>query len=172
VLLGRVAQVRGESVLIIPSPAHALAPLKSGDGVVFDAAGWRSPEEPEEGGRVYQVIAGAKRRLEVHFGNGAINFGRIRPGDLLWRSHDPELDKAAKPYTEATTPVARQPLRVHGVAHEGAPLKLTWTLANRPQFTVTVQSPEPLVAAQRQGLTLELLQEQLGRLGNSAYALA
>jgi putative protease len=171
VLMGRVAQVRNESVLITPSAAHAEMPLKPGDGVVFDAASWRSPEEAEEGGRIYQVIPGSKGRLEVRFGNGAINFGRIRPGDLLWRTDDPELDKAAKPYTQATTPVAKQPLRVHAVAHEGAPLVLTWTLINRPNITVTVQSPEALVAAQRQGLTMEALREQLGRLGNSAYRL-
>lgn len=171
VLLGRVAQVRDEGVIIIPSEAQAEMPLKPGDGVVFDAANWRSPEEAEEGGRVYQVIPRGKGRLEVRFGNGAINFRRIRPGDLLWRSHDPELDKAVKPYTHATTPVAKQPLRVHVVAHEGAPLTLTWSLSHRPHITTTVQSPEPLVAAQRQGLTQTLLHDQLGRLGNSAYRL-
>ena len=171
VMMGRVAQVRGESVLIAPSAAHLDAPLKPGDGVVFDAADWRSPEESEEGGRIYQVIPGGKGRLEVRFGNGALNFARIRPGDLLWRSDDPELDKAARPYTQATTPVAKQPLHVHVVAHEGAPLQLAWTLVKRPHITAAVQSPEPLVAAQRQGLTLELLHDQLGRLGNSAYAL-
>src|SRR5688572_21441417 len=48
VLLGRVAQVRGESVFITPSAAHAESPLKPGDGVVFDAADWRSPEQAEE----------------------------------------------------------------------------------------------------------------------------
>ncbi|MCC6455809.1 MAG: U32 family peptidase [Caldilineaceae bacterium] len=172
VMLGRVAQVRSESVIIAPSAAHQETPLKPGDGVVFDAADWRSPEEAEEGGRVYQVAPSGKGRLEVRFGNGALNFARIRPGDLLWRSHDPELDKAAKPYTHATTPVAKQPLHIHVVAHEGDRLTLTWRLLNRPHVTVTVQSPEPLVAAQRQGLTLELLHDQLGRLGSSAYALA
>jgi putative protease len=29
--------------------------IKRGDGVVFDAANWRSPDEPEEGGNVYEV---------------------------------------------------------------------------------------------------------------------
>jgi putative protease len=172
VLMGRVAQVRSESVLFAPSAAHAEAPLKPGDGVVFDAAGWRSPEEAEEGGRVYQVTPGGKGRLEVRFGNGALNFGRIRVGDLLWRTDDPELEKLAKPYTQAATPVAKQTLHVHVVAHEGAPLKLVWTLLKRPEITTTVQSPQALTAAQRQGLTLELLHDQLGRLGNSAYSLS
>jgi U32 family peptidase len=172
VLMGRVAQVRNESVVIIPSAAHAETPLKPGDGVVFDAADWRSPEQTEEGGRIYQVVPSGKGRLEVRFGNGALNFARIHAGDLLWRSNDPELDKAAKPYTHAATPVAKQLVQVHVVAHEGVPLCLTWTLTNRPAVTTTVASPEPLVAAQRQGLTQALLHDQLGRLGNSAYTLA
>ena len=171
VMMGRVTQVQGEKVIVTPSAAHTDAPLKPGDGLVFDAADWRSPQEKEEGGRVYQVAPTSKGKLELRFGNGALNYARIRVGDLLWRSDDPELEKAAKPYTNANAPVAKQPLQVQVVAHEGAPLTLTWTVRHRPHFTVTVQSPEPLVAAQRQGLTRELIHDQLGRLGNSAYRL-
>src|SRR5688572_2085484 len=57
VLLGRVTAIETDAVRIEPSGAHAIAPLKAGDGIVFDAADWRSPEEPEEGGRIYQVGA-------------------------------------------------------------------------------------------------------------------
>ena len=172
VLMGRVTQVQEDKVIVLPSAAHNDSPLKPGDGLVFDAADWRSPQDKEEGGRVYQVAPSGKGKLELRFGNGDLNFARIRVGDLLWRSDDPELEKAAKPYTHANAPVAKQPLQVHVVAHEGAPLTLTWTLMQRPHITTTVQSPEPLVAAQRQGLTRELLHDQLGRLGNSAYRLA
>ena len=55
VLMGRVARVDADRVVIEAGEAHRIAPLKAGDGVVFDAADWRSPEEPEEGGRVYEV---------------------------------------------------------------------------------------------------------------------
>lgn len=171
VLMGRVTKVQEDKVIVTPSAAHNDSPLKPGDGLVFDAADWRSPQDKEEGGRVYQVAPSGKGKLELRFGNGDLNFARIRVGDLLWRSDDPELEKAAKPYTHANAPVAKQPLQVHVVAHEGAPLTLTWTLVQRPHITTTVQSPEPLVAAQRQGLTHELLHDQLGRLGNSAYRL-
>jgi putative protease len=46
-------------VVVEAGEAHRIAPLKPGDGVVFDAADWRSPQEPEEGGRVYEVTAAA-----------------------------------------------------------------------------------------------------------------
>src|SRR5207237_312588 len=47
VLVGRVARVLAEGVILAPEPASAAAPLKPGDGLVFDAANWRSPEETE-----------------------------------------------------------------------------------------------------------------------------
>jgi hypothetical protein len=47
VYLGRVTRVESDRVAI-----QRVGPLKPGDGVVFDAG---RPEEPEEGGRVYEV---------------------------------------------------------------------------------------------------------------------
>ncbi len=172
VLMGRVAQVQADGVIIAPEPASAAAPLKAGDGLVFDAADWRSPEEPEEGGRVYHVSPRRGGQLELQFGNNAINFSRIRPGDWVWRSHDPELDKAVRPLTQASAPVHTQPVQVRVVAVEGAPLLAEWSLLNRPQVRVTVQSPQPLPPAQNRALTTDFLAEQLGRLGNTPYHLA
>jgi putative protease len=172
VLVGRVARVLAEGVILVPDPASAAAPLKPGDGVVFDAASWRSPEEHEEGGRIYQITPLRDGRLELRFGNGAIDSARIRAGDLLWRTHDPDLDKAARPFTQATTPVHKQPLQIRATAHEGAPLELEWMLADQPETRVTVRSDAPLGPAQKQAISLDYLREQLGRLGNTAYQLA
>ena len=172
VLMGRVTGVLADRILLTPSADAAVAPLKPGDGVVFDAADWRSPQLTEEGGRVYQVSPGRGGQLEVQFGNGALDFERIRPGDLLWRTHDPDLDKAARPFTEAAAPRHKQPLAVYARAHEGEPLQMTWTLLARPDIPVNVQSDEPLAAAQQRALTDDFLREQLGRLGQTPYILA
>ncbi len=171
VLLGKVTAVQGDQVTIAPNANHQIAPLKAGDGVVFDAANWRSPEAPEEGGRVYHVKVRPGGKLDLEFGNGAINFGRIRPGDLLWRSDDPALDKVARPFTQATEPVHKQPVAVHVIAHEGAPLQLRWTLVKAPHVQVTLQAAEALDVAQNRALDERYLQEQLGRLGNTPYEL-
>lgn len=172
VRLGRVARVLAESVFITPDPANEISPLKAGDGVVFDAADWRSPEEMEEGGRIYEVRPGKRGQVELRFGNGSINFARIRPGDLVWRTHDPDLDKAARPFTQAASPVHKQAVQVRVTAHTGAPLVLEWSLAAQPDIKVTVISDDPLNPAQNRGLTIEFLREQLGRLGNTPYQLA
>jgi putative protease len=172
VLMGRVTRVLADRVLIAPGPAHTLAPLKAGDGVVFDAADWRSPQEAEEGGRLYQVTPVRKGELELQFANGAIHFARIRPGDLLWRSHDPALDKATQPYTQPAAPLHKQPVRVLVRAQEGQPLVTEWQLVNQPHIRASVHSVEPLPAAQQRTLTEAWLVEQLGRLGNTPYWLA
>jgi putative protease len=164
VLMGRVTRITETGVAIAPSEAQRIAPLKPGDGVVFDAADWRSPEEAEEGGRIFEIDRG-----ELRFGNGVVNPARIRPGDLIWRTHDPDLDKLARIYTEAATPVRKQPVHVRVVAREGKPLVTEWTAG---AVTVMVESEALLGAARHRAVDEEYLRAQLGRLGNTPYELS
>jgi putative protease len=167
VLMGRTVRAAAGSVIIDPEPVNEIAPLKPGDGVVFDAAGWRSPEEPEEGGRIFEV----RRRggkLELRFANGAIDCSRIRSGDLLWRTHDPDLDKAARPFLKPAAPVAKQPVNIRAIAREGEPLTAEWAVAGA---RVTVTSVAPLGHAQNRALTAESLRDRFARLGNTPYEI-
>ncbi|MCB9453269.1 MAG: U32 family peptidase [Anaerolineaceae bacterium] len=170
VLCGRVVRVQRDRVTVEPTGIQHDAPLKPGDGLVFDAADWRSPQEEEEGGHLYSVKPEGKL-LELRFGNHEIDFTRIQAGDWVWRTHDVNTDKAAKPFIQANTPLHKQPVNVQVIAHEDELLALTWVLANQQEITVTVQSPEPLPRANNRGVTAEYLQGQLGRLGNTAYYL-
>ena len=171
VKFGQVTQVLANSVEIAPTEAHAISRLKPGDGVVFDAAAWRSPQEAEEGGRLFEVVAKPDGKLELWFANGALKFGRIRVGDLVWRTSDPDIDRIARPYLDASTPVHKQTLRVEARAHVGERLRLIWSLEKRPSVSVIVESPDILPAAQSRGVDAEHLREQLGRLGNTSYQL-
>ncbi|MGA3190463.1 MAG: DUF3656 domain-containing protein [Bryobacteraceae bacterium] len=166
--MGRVARVEADSVVIETGEAHHIAPLKPGDGVVFDAADWRSPGEPEEGGRVYQMLPGLDGTLTLKFGNGAIQFNRIRTGDRVWRTADPDLARIAKPFLEATSPVARQPVRIHVKAAEGSPLVTEWSVGSHRAI---VESATPLEHAHNRGVSVESLERQFGRLGNTPYEL-
>ena len=171
VYVGSVIAVEADRVILQPGPSHLISPVKAGDGVVFDAADWRSPEQPEEGGRIYQVSPLADGNLELFFGNGSVRFARIRPGDVVWRTNDPGLARVARPFTEPAEPVQKQPVNVHVRAHEGKLLITEWTLARRPDLSVTVTSRLSLSVAQSRVLDVTLLRTQLGRLGNTAYEL-
>ena len=65
---------------------------------------------------------------ELRFGNGAIRGDRIRRGDLIWRTHDPDIDKAARVYTEATSPLRKQAVKLRVTAREGDLLRTVWTV--------------------------------------------
>jgi putative protease len=161
---GRVAGVEADHVVVECEVA-----LKPGDGIVFDAAAWRSPEEPEEGGRIYEVRARRDGKTELAFGNGVVDHTRIRPGDLVWRTHDPALAAWVKPFLDPAAPVHRQPVSVKAQAREGQPLRTAWTLANGLYVEAgTVAKVEP---ARNRSLSLDILREQFGRLGNTPYEL-
>ena len=172
VWMGRVERVDGERVIIEASEAHGVAPLKPGDGVVFDAADWRSPEEPEEGGRLYEVSRAQDGRLELGFANGAIRRDRIRCGDLVWRTDDPDLARIARPFTQAAAPVARQPVRVRVRAAEGSVLSAVWSLERQSEVSATVSSAMVLGHAESRGVTEEAVRAQFARLGGTPYELA
>jgi putative protease len=172
VLLGRVQSIAETGVVIVPNESNALAPLKPGDGVVFDAADWRSPQEPEEGGRLYEVRPRDNGKLELRFANRALDFTRIRPGDWLWRTSDPDIAKAARPYLEAVKPLRKQPVNVRVTAHEGQPLIAEWSLAEHPKVRADVISDSTLERAESTPMDRVQLQDQFGRLGNTAYELA
>jgi len=169
--MGRVARVYADAVAVAPARAHEIAPLKAGDGLVFDAADWRSPSEAEEGGRVYEVLPELDGTLLLRFGNGAVAFERIRPGDLVWRTQDADLAKAVRPYLDPAAPVARQVVDVRVSGSVGEPLEMVWTLRRLPAVSVRVVSPSAMERASKRGLDEATLRDQLGRLGNTAYEL-
>lgn len=172
VLIGKVVNTLNESVLIKPEKqVHKLAPIKAGDGVVFDSADWSSPQEKEEGGRIYKVIQTKNNTLEIHFGKNTVNFARIRPGDLLWRTDDPDLEKLVKPLIKTSNPLYKQALRVSVIACEGNSLVTEWQLDKNNNISVTVKSENILTQAQNHSVTKEFIFEQLNRLGNTPYTL-
>jgi putative protease len=163
VFLGEVRNVSRGGVMV-----ELAAPLKPGDGVVFDAG---RPEENEEGGRVYEIQnpPAGMRTTELRFGSGDINFSRIHIGDKLWKTNDPELDKRLRQSFAGETPKFQRTVaaEVHGYA--GRPLTLI--LRDEGGNVVQVESAMPLARAEKQPLTAEKLREQLGRLGGTPFRL-
>jgi putative protease len=166
VFLGEVAQVLREAVLV-----KLEAPLKLGDGIVFDAG---RPDEKEEGGRIYgiktskQKIGNAEASI-LEFGYGNIDFARVKVGDKIWKTNDPELDKKLRQSFAGDAPRFQRPveIEVHGFA--GKPLTL---IARDENGNVAqVESAMPLAVAEKLPLTTAKLREQLGRLGGTPFKL-
>ncbi len=132
VRVGQVVRATDAGVLVKTSHAHQISPLKPGDGIVFDAADWRSPQEAEEGGRVFEVFESANGTVELRFGREAINWSRVRPGDLIWRTDDPTVERKLRVYTQAQAPVSKQLVKVAVTAHVGTPLVAVWSLNGVP----------------------------------------
>jgi putative protease len=165
VFLGEVTRVERERVRLT---LHA--PLKAGDGVVFDSG---HPEQEEEGGRVFAVHQRtpgiAAEEVALTFMPDAVNFSRVHVGDKVWKTSDPELDRRLRQTFAGEQPQFLRPIELEIHGHAGAPLTV---LARDEQGHVAqAASTMPLVAAQNRPLTTEKLREQLGRLGGSVFEL-
>ncbi len=162
VLAGRVSRVLFNAVEIETSDTIQLSPLKPGDGLVFDAAAWRSPQEPEEGGRLYEIVPQPDNTSQLRFANGALNFARIRVGDLVWRSHDPDLDRLVRPYLNSSAPlknVARAltlPAQMVGRRTKGGARKPGEGPPERPISTPLQKQPLSVVVTGHEGRPLRI----------------
>ncbi|NJR52994.1 MAG: U32 family peptidase [Leptolyngbyaceae cyanobacterium CSU_1_3] len=161
VYLGEVTRIRGEQVTI-----QLEAPIKPGDGVVFDSG---HPELAEEGGRIYAV--------ELHNGDASLTFGRsslnlrnIHIGDRLWKTSDPELDRQVRQSFTGEYPQFQRPITLEVYGEVGQ--TLVAIARDEIGHIVQVESEMVLVAAHNKPLTHDRLQEQLGRLGNTPFRLA
>jgi putative protease len=161
VFLGEILGVRHESVTLRPA-----APLKPGDGVVFDAG---DPGQREEGGRIYEMDTARDGGATLRFGRGDIDFRRVRPGQLLWKTNDPALDRELRATYEGGKIRRASPVSLEVRGHAGAPLTLI--ARDTEGRAVRVDSATPLAPAQTRPLTAAGLRDQFARLGGTPFRL-
>jgi len=152
-MVGRIRQAGRDWVELESIGAN----LKPGDGVVFYTGG---DTNEEQGGRVFELW---DNRLT--FARGKVDFSVLKPGDRVWKTNDPALDKRLRATFEKEAgwkPLRALDLQVNG--QEGSPLELSCG-------SLTVYSSMPLVPALKRPLSAGTLQDQLGRLGGTAYTL-
>ncbi len=154
--VGFVRRVGHDHVEVEFSDETKEHPLRSGDGLVFDTGG---DTDKEQGGALYAIYGN-----KLHFGRGRIDFAKIKPGDRVWKTRDPQLTRELRKTFQRDLSPPKTPLdlRVSGTA--GHPLTVE---ANGCR----VQSTMPLQAAQKRPLTTASLREQLGRLGGTRFVL-
>ena len=103
VYLGEVKRVNKEKVVITSN-----APIKPGDGVVFDCG---HPEMKEEGGRIY-AVENQGQDVVLSFGKGNLNWSRVHVGDKLWKTSDPVLDKQFRHSFSGDKPKFQRPIDI------------------------------------------------------------
>ncbi len=180
VFVGRVSGVAGGRISL-----DLAAPVKPGDGLVFD--GDDETGLAEQGGRVYEVFRRSTSKIgravstpigpegldagpaELGFGRNDLDARQIRVGQRAWKTDDPELSRRLRQSYEG--PSKRKlglEVTVHAVA--GEPLRLEATAANGA--TARAEGDAPLARATSRPSTPDDLREQVDRLGRTIYELA
>lgn len=142
--------------------------LKPGDGIVFDAAQRRSPAEKEEGGFLFEVNELTKDEVELIFGRDSVDLSLVKAGDWVWRTTDPQLMKKIKLVAHPQQVVFTRPIEFSVVANSGEPLRVE-ARCDDDSIRVEFQSSEPLTEADKHAISIEKVQEQLGRLGGTPF---
>ncbi|MCE2905362.1 MAG: U32 family peptidase [Anabaena sp. CoA2_C59] len=160
VYLGEVTRIKNAEITV-----KLEAPVKAGDGIVFDCG---HPERKEEGGRIYAVIPNGKETI-LTFGRNDLNFHSIHIGDKVWKTNDPELDKQIRQSYTGENPQFTRPINieVHGEIGE----KLIAVCRDELGNIVQVESEIFIAEAHTRPLSIERLKEQFGRLGNTPFYL-
>ncbi|WP_042195359.1 U32 family peptidase [Paenibacillus camerounensis] len=171
VYMGTVEQILRDGVV-----CRIHAPLKRGDGIVFDAG---DPTKKEEGGRVYDLRrkgvklegeAGEGWIVDIVPGRNDVDLRRLHVGDRIWKTNDPALDKSLRQSYETEKPYRVFPVHVKVQGRVGEPLATWWTDVQK-NVTVQVNSELLLEAAQKRPMDAALLGEQFGRLGGTVFQL-
>ncbi len=171
VYMGIVEQILRDGVV-----CRIHAPLKRGDGIVFDAG---DPTKKEEGGRVYDLRrkgvklegeAGEGWIIDIVPGRSDVDLRRLHVGDRIWKTNDPALDKALRQTYETEKPYRVFPVQVKVAGRAGEPLATWWTDVQK-NVTVRVDSELLLETAQKRPMDAALLEEQFGRLGGTVFQL-
>ncbi|WP_339267474.1 U32 family peptidase [Paenibacillus sp. FSL R5-0470] len=171
VYLGTVEQILRDGVV-----CRIHAPLKRGDGIVFDAG---DPTKKEEGGRVYDLRrkgvklegeAGEGWIIDIVAGRNDVDLRRLNVGDRIWKTNDPALDKALRQTYETEKPYRVFPVHVRVQGCVGEKLTTWWTDVQK-NVTVRVDSELALETAQKRPMDTALLEEQFGRLGGTVFQL-
>lgn len=170
VYLGTVSKVLKDAIL-----CDIQAPIKRGDGIVFDAG---RPEQKEEGGRVYDLrkrglkIEGIAENglIEIVPGRQDVNLTKVKQGDKIWKTSDQELERRLQKTFEKEQAYKLFPLSLKVMGKEGHPLVVQW-FDEKTDLSVTIKSEVMLEQAIKRPLTAEFLQEQLGRLGGTIFYL-
>ncbi|MBM4283377.1 MAG: U32 family peptidase [Deltaproteobacteria bacterium] len=146
------------------------APLKRGDGVLLEGG---RKNAGETGGRIWELFVDGRAVERVDRGPCTLWLGPdtdvdyIEAGRRLFHNDDPVLDRDLLARIERAPARERVDIVVEGDL--GAPFLLRGRTARGR--TATVRGDAPVSAARSQPLTVDVLRDKLGRLGDTPFVL-
>jgi putative protease len=172
VRLGSLVDRTDRSLII--SLEHPTVTLKPGDGVAFDTGG---DQNTETGGRIVSVrnlklrpdpqTRLRLRGLEITLHNTPPSAIPLRA--TVWKTDDPAIRKRLERSYSRDLVVHRVP--IDAAVETPAGQSMTVTLTDPLGHAAEVHSDEPLELANNHPVSVELLREQLGRLGDTPFEL-
>jgi putative protease len=169
VRVGTVVAVTPRVVVVTPDTPDApgaASSLAPGDGVVFEQ---ESSDAAPQGGRVYSVTPAGRGRLTLTFGRNDVDLDAIAVGAVVWKTDDPRRRRDVEKSYAADAPFRRAPLAVRVEGREGGPLRV---IAIDPDGRrAEAEWPGPLERAVKRPLTVDLVREQVGRMGDTPFEL-
>lgn len=168
--------IHGRDAVLIKLVPGAGIHLKAGDGLVFGREG--ADTENEEGGFARTVdfdVEDPAQATEaiVRFGPGAVKWNRITELQKVYKTRDPQLEKDLdatwKHAAEGGDPNFRRQVFFIVAGAAGEPLRVS--LRDEEGRAVAGESEMALAPAAARALDAATLEAQLGRLGNSPFAL-
>jgi putative protease len=150
--VGTIAALNQDSILF-----NAQIPMRAGDGVVFDTG---EDTDREQGGRIFEI-----RGDRYFFRHGLLDTRRLKVGDRIWKTNDPELDQRLRAsYSGRIEPRHAEGFDVTVSGRVGEPL----TIASSG---ISVCSAMLLEAARTAPLTADKLRTQLEKTAESGLQL-
>jgi putative protease len=167
--LGTILEVRRDAVVVTLT-----APVRCGDGVFFENA-----DDPEhsQGGRVYEIIrrresvkeAEGGAKVLLTFANHSIDDRYVSANQTVWKTDDPRRQREIQKTWKTSQPNRRVLLNIKVRAEVGKPIEIA--VMNKLGADIRLTGTDNLEPARKHPLTLEMLREQLDRLGGTIYAL-
>jgi U32 family peptidase len=174
--LGEVREVRARSVVVELSALASVRELvRPGVGLKFELVGRRDDEhDPENapGGPLFSVRAVRDDLVELGFGQPGPELERVRPGDEVRLTSDPDITREAE--RRLAQPVfGRIPLALDVEGRAGEPLRVAASARCLERAVhARAESKTPLELARAGGgLERTLVTEKLGAFGGSPFRL-
>ncbi len=177
VQLGTVVDKTWHGMVVELDASHTLDVVRPGDGIVFDEG---HPEQDEQGGRVIEVRKAERgvgnengsraRSLELVLHRGSVNLAAVAIGSLVWKTDDPALRQRMQQTFARDEVVNREPISFSIVGSLSGSVTLEAVDSTGSRGSAAWAGP--LQIAVKHPTTMELLHEQLGRLGDTPFELA